>query len=382
MSSESSKSLPTIVFLLDASGSMQSLGNTPCTTFNEFINTQKKELGEFNATLILFNTDIQLVYKNLNSKDIKDLTTETYKPDYMTALYDAIGFGIETQKESSSNNVVFVVLTDGEENSSKKYKKTDIKKNIKEMESLGWKFIYLGANQDAFLVGNDMGISKTETFEYTQDGLSNVMRTLSAEVSASFITPTLDTNLLNSIYKPTPYKYLCGKRKRSDSITLDTTLNFPKPSLITNINGKPFEPKTYTSILYTNEAEAALMQKLNPNKTYTSPIEEESIYMATAKTFELVEISPSTFKTKKICNDWRCMLCKKNTVENFNMFEITVGKKTVFTCEYCINQEKIRNIFPTHENIKNNIENWIFINSLDDISSSSCGRSNKRKPTC
>jgi len=372
-STESVKSLPTIVFLLDASGSMQSLGDTPCTTFNEFINTQKKELGEFNATLILFNTDIQLVYKNLNSKDIKDLTTEKYKPEYMTALYDAIGFGIETQKESSSNNVVFVVLTDGEENSSKKYKKTDIKKNIKEMEDLGWKFIYLGANQDAFLVGNDMGISKTETFEYTQDGLSNVMRTLSAEVSTSFaadfnlpkfgpsVSPKINPQvafggIYNHTYNPTitdnhdMYKNIVGsKRKRSDNIDFSSL---------------------------------PLLNIINPAKTYTSPVGEESIYMATTKTSELLEISPPTFKTKKICNNWRCMLCKKNTVENCNMFEITVGKKTVFTCEYCINQEKIRNIFPTHENIKNNIENWIFINSLDDTSSSSYGRSNKRKPTC
>ena len=350
-STESAKSLPTIVFLLDASGSMHSLGDTPCTTFNEFINTQKKELGEFNTTLILFNTDIQLVYKNLNSKDIKDLTTETYKPDYMTALYDAIGFGIETQKESSSNNVVFVVLTDGAENSSKKYEKDDIKKNIKEMEDLGWKFIYLGANQDAFLVGNDMGISKSQTFEYTQDGLSNIMRTLSSEVSTC-LTSTLDTKLLNSIYKPMPYKDLCGtKRKRSDPVTA-STINFHTPcDVITRIDGKTIVPKTYTSHI------------------------EESIYMANTKTSELVEISPPTFKSKKIFNNWKCMLCKTNSVENCSIFEITVEKKTVLTCEYCLYKEKIPNIFPTHQNIKNNIENWIFINSLDD-------RSNKRKAVC
>lgn len=354
MSTDSSKSLPTIVFLLDASGSMQSLGDTPRTTFNEFINTQKKELGEFNATLILFNTNIQLVYKNVNSKDIKDLTNETYKPDYMTALYDAIGFGIETQKESPSNNVVFVILTDGEENSSKKYKKTDVKENIKKMEDLGWKFIYLGANQDAFLVGNDMGISKSETFEYTQDGLSNVMRTLSAEVSTSFAN---DFNLPKfgpTVSAANPRVTFASGITAAPAITVNHDIY--KPIAIGS--------KRKRSDLDIDFSSLPLLNITNPTKTYTSPI-EESIYMGNAKTCELVEISPPTFKTKKICNDWKCMLCKKNTIENFNMFEIAVGKKTVLTCEYCINQEKIRNIFPTYENIKNNIENWIFINSLD-----------------
>jgi hypothetical protein len=364
MSTDSSKSLPTIVFLLDASGSMQTLGDTPCTTFNEFINTQKKELGEFNATLILFNTNIQLVYKNVNSKDIKDLTNETYKPDYMTALYDAIGFGIETQKENSSNNVVFVILTDGEENSSKKYKKTDVKENIKKMEALGWKFIYLGANQDAFLVGNDMGISKSETFDYTQDGLSNVMRTLSAEVSTSFI-PTLNKEIL---YPSTSQTLKLPFKSAPTTTQTGVTHNFLNLNFNNKISGSKRSRSDYDSV-------NSNLQLTNPNKTYTSSIEEESIYMANAKSSELVEISPSTFKTKKICNDWKCILCRKNTVENCDMFEITVAKKIVLTCKNCLYEEKIPNIFPTYENIKNNIENWLFINSLEK-------KSNKRKPVC
>jgi len=223
------------------------------------------------------------------------------------------------------------------------------------------------------LVGNDMGISKTETFEYTQDGLSNVMRTLSAEVSTSFAA---DFNL--------PKFGLCPSPKLNPRVTFGSVITSvptitDNHDMYKNIVGSKRKRSDTDNIDFSS---LPLLNIINPAKTYTSPVGEESIYMATTKTSELLEISPPTFKSKKICNNWRCMLCKKNTVENCNMFEITVGKKTVFTCEYCINQEKIRNIFPTHENIKNNIENWIFINSFDDRSSSSCGRSNKRKPVC
>lgn len=326
-----SESLPSIVFILDASGSMQVLGDAPCSTFNEFIEEQKKVLGDFKATLILFNSDTKLVYKNLDSKDIKNLTSDVYVPDYMTALYDAIGFGIETQKETGNDKVVFVILTDGDENSSRIYKKNDIKKNIKEMESRGWKFMYLGANQDAFLVGNDMGISKTETFEYSAVGLSNVMRSISADVSTSFLMPDFGN--------------ICLKSN-------------------TIVSSDPFQPfKSHKRIRF---EDAKFPVNFSTKFLTSSYVEESNIFIAKKNHMEFEEIVPSTFFTKKSCEDWKCMICKKNTTLECNMFEINVAKKSVMSCQTCLFSKKFEDIFSNFESIRNNIENWLFIDGLDD----------------
>jgi hypothetical protein len=179
----SAQTIFSVVFVLDESGSMEVMGNEPWQSINNFIKEQKN-VGKFNFTLICFNDNVRFIYKNLESDKIINLKSDDYTPVGMTSLNDAIGQGITYQKSQTLENVIFVILTDGLENSSKEFSKTKVREMIYEMENIHkWKFVYLGANQDAFLSGKNIGISTSKTFKYNSEGLCEVMRCVSDSVS-------------------------------------------------------------------------------------------------------------------------------------------------------------------------------------------------------
>lgn len=172
-----------IVFVMDSSGSMSNMGEEPLQGLNSFYEKQK-ESGEFTSTLVFFSNEVKFHHQNLTGKDVPTITNQEYVPSGMTALYDAIGDSIELQKSQKTDNVVFVILTDGHENASRKFTRGKIKNMIEEMEKEhNWVFIYLGANQDSFEVGNSIGIRHTADYEYSPDGCLNIMRTVSDTVS-------------------------------------------------------------------------------------------------------------------------------------------------------------------------------------------------------
>ena len=189
-----------IIFIMDESGSMTSMGDEPWQGLNNFVRKQKESNVEFNFTLIFFNSEVKFFYKNLEASKIPELTSNDYNPCDTTALYDAIGKGIEFQKKQGMDNVIFVILTDGMENSSQEYNKNTIQKMIKDLESKnGWKFVYLGANQDSFQVGNSIGINKTCNYDYTPKGFRDIMRSVSNSVCRNITGETKDINLNDDV---------------------------------------------------------------------------------------------------------------------------------------------------------------------------------------
>lgn len=162
------KIIQDIIFILDESGSMSSMEKEPVQAVNNFIRDQKKSIGNDGATFSLwtFNTEVSKVF---DDQDLQTITEfKNFKPNSMTALYDAIGYAITTKKQKKKyENVICVILTDGNENCSKYFSRTEIYKMIKDMEdNHGWKFIYLGANQDAFASGSDIGIDQSQCAQY------------------------------------------------------------------------------------------------------------------------------------------------------------------------------------------------------------------------
>lgn len=172
-----------IVFVMDQSGSMLNMGDEPWQSLNSFIAEQKTKNNNFTFTLTFFNDSTRFKYQNIESDKIIPLTSSDYVPSGMTSLYDAIGKTIEFQREKTpKNKVIFVILTDGHENCSREYNSYSIKTLISLMEKeYGWKFIYLGANQDAFAVGSNIGIHCSSDYKYTPCGLNNIMRFTSGE---------------------------------------------------------------------------------------------------------------------------------------------------------------------------------------------------------
>lgn len=168
------------ILVLDESGSMQSVRETTLSGLNEQLQTiQKLDRDfpdqEYFVSIVKFNTGVNVLMDNVPAKNVKQLTLADYYPDGGTALYDAIGHSIhnlnkriQTKTASGEASALVVILTDGEENSSKEYKSSQIKDLITEFEKTAmWTFTFIGANQDAILAADRMGISRGNTANYS-----------------------------------------------------------------------------------------------------------------------------------------------------------------------------------------------------------------------
>ncbi|NGE24371.1 hypothetical protein G5637_37715, partial [Klebsiella pneumoniae] len=105
---------------------------------------------------------------------VKNLTLDDYSVGGNTALLDAVGITIdkirENRKITKNNNVLFVIITDGAENSSNEYSRDKIKSMINSAEKEDkWDFIFLGANIDAIAEAGNIGIKSDNATGYVQD---------------------------------------------------------------------------------------------------------------------------------------------------------------------------------------------------------------------
>ena len=181
-----------IICILDRSGSMTSIINDSIGGFNTFLKQQKALPDEATITVALFDDRYDLLYDNVCIKSAEELTNKVWYPRGTTALYDAIGKTINNEKlnfarlgKEAPAKVLVCVVTDGYENASKEYSRSNIQKLIKDCEKDDWNFIYLAANQDAFAVGASFGISIGNTISYAASpagvaGMSSVLNNATA----------------------------------------------------------------------------------------------------------------------------------------------------------------------------------------------------------
>ena len=165
-----------VVCIVDRSGSMRSMGNAVKTGFNEFLHEQKALPGDCMATIVRFDHEVDVVHHGVDLSDVQDATDATFRPRGGTALYDAIGKTIAMVKQeittlaSKPSRVMVLLLTDGEENGSKKYTHKKIMKKIRRCEKkLKWTFVFVGANQDAIATGTKIGFTAQNCLSYTAD---------------------------------------------------------------------------------------------------------------------------------------------------------------------------------------------------------------------
>lgn len=164
-----------ILVVMDKSGSMGPRQNDAIGGFNQFLKEQKEQPGEANLTLIQFDTTYNLLYTGKPIREVEELNTDTYRPGGSTALNDALARGIiETGKRLADipeadrpEKVICVVITDGEENSSKEHTKEQVAEMVKhQTEKYDWAFIYLGANVDAFAEAGQLGFAKSAVMDF------------------------------------------------------------------------------------------------------------------------------------------------------------------------------------------------------------------------
>ncbi len=168
-----------LVFILDKSGSMAGLESDTIGGFNSMLKKQKEVPGECRITTVLFDNRHELLHDRIDIRAVSPMTEREYRVGGSTALLDAIGLTIQklvsvqknTAEEYRAENVMFVIITDGEENSSRRFSSDRVKAMIgHEKEKYGWEFVFLGANIDAVETAGKFGISADRAVDYVPDG--------------------------------------------------------------------------------------------------------------------------------------------------------------------------------------------------------------------
>ena len=172
------KALTELVFILDKSGSMGGLETDTIGGYNSMLAKQQAVKGECHITTVLFDNNYELLHDRIDIKAVSPITEKEYQVGGSTALLDAIGRTIHkignaqkhTADDYRAEKVMFVIITDGEENSSREYSAEKIKAQIERQKTkYGWEFIFLGANIDAVETAGRFGISADRAQNYHAD---------------------------------------------------------------------------------------------------------------------------------------------------------------------------------------------------------------------
>lgn len=235
-----------ITVILDESGSMMSNQEQVISGFNEFIQTQQdKGLGDCSVTLIQFSSDkgINPVFSDRDIQNIPKLTRRNYQPAGVTPLYDAVGEGITLTREHYENTnkvlaqltghdtdaatplVVFLIMTDGQENASKKFTREQILDMMEKARADKWTFVFIGADMDNWSAQNiaqSVGINNlANTRRYSSKHLTTAYadfsRSLSAHRAAYTAANTAaDLDLLKSAINSDYYSVDNKTQKKED----------------------------------------------------------------------------------------------------------------------------------------------------------------------
>ena len=168
-----------ILFVIDESGSMGTKRSDVISGYNTFLADQKKLPDEAVLTLVKFNTDKSVVHASVPIGDAPELSESTYSPGGNTALYDAISEAVRRGDDNPCDRVLCVVMTDGQEHSSRETTLDQVTAAIKEREGRGtWTFTYLGVDPAQW--ARQTGVSAMNTMSYDPNKIGAQMATLSA----------------------------------------------------------------------------------------------------------------------------------------------------------------------------------------------------------
>ena len=187
-----------VAFLLDKSGSMAEIKSDTIGGFNMFLDSQPSEAV---VSTYLFHNYITEISRCEHADKATRLTATNYRPSGGTALLDAIGTTLDLASNCTADSISIVILTDGDENSSKTYTLEQINDKIDKCKKDGWNFIFLAANQDAIKSASMIGIPEggamtfdtacvRTAFQVASDALSRVRTGESQTVDFSPIERT------------------------------------------------------------------------------------------------------------------------------------------------------------------------------------------------
>ena len=184
-----------VVFLLDRSGSMSGIEKDTIGGYNSYIDSQRGK--NVKVTTILFDDKYEVLHNRVDVDNIKKLTNKEYYVRGCTALLDAIGKTIREMEDKNPNKVIFIITTDGYENTSTKYNKSQIKELISVHKD--WKFMYIGADIDSYSEGRSLGIKDEFIANYkkTDRGISKLYNALTTASKLFYEEEIIDESWKN-----------------------------------------------------------------------------------------------------------------------------------------------------------------------------------------
>ena len=194
------KDLTELVILLDKSGSMSNCVSDTIGGLNLFIDRQKQVKSELKVTLVQFDTYTRKNYEALDVNDVAKLSYQNYTVGGGTALLDAVGIVIEevgarlakTLEKDRPEKVLFLVMTDGEENSSKVFTKEKINEMVQHQKSVySWDFIFLGADINKWDAEKAYGNVTSVGTQYVKEN-TRALYTILGDKVASYRNSSLD----------------------------------------------------------------------------------------------------------------------------------------------------------------------------------------------
>ncbi len=156
-----------VVFILDKSGSMHGQEENTITSFNEYLEKEKKNKYDTFITTVLFSDTYKVLHDRVEVSKVEKLTSKDYYVEGCTALLDALGNTIHKMEQKDTDKVLFIIITDGYENASREYTKPQIKELVSKNKN--FEFIYVGADIDSYAAGSEIGIRKSNIANFKKD---------------------------------------------------------------------------------------------------------------------------------------------------------------------------------------------------------------------
>jgi len=187
--------LTEIILIMDRSTSMTRIREKAIEGFNAFLEEQKKAPGQVLLTLVFFSRDYEVFVDRMDINEIAPLNEDSYVHKRGTALLDTMGPTLEglekriedTEEDERPEKVVVAVITDGEDVDSWQYSTKAIRYMIKFLHgTYGWEFVFIAANQDAFIAAAEIGIPRKSSmsFDHTDQGVTQAFKGMSGYVTS------------------------------------------------------------------------------------------------------------------------------------------------------------------------------------------------------
>lgn len=214
----------------DKSGSMWSREVQTISGYNEYLQTLKKEgKGEILLTLTQFDTTFVNRYTSKPLAEVEELTSRTYVPGGATALYDAVVETIHAMEPTTRANdkVIVVIMTDGAENSSRRYRfLSDVTTVLDAKRQAGWEIIFLGAGEDAWDVGRQLGFDTAHAINYSGiDAHDHQVAFADLAVSNAMVSTSPTAQAASSYLRSSPVKSALEFKAQSE-----VSGGFPPPT--------------------------------------------------------------------------------------------------------------------------------------------------------